>query len=149
MFSQLIFVCTENTCLSIMAEAVMNRLKRGRELPVLSRGLVVLFPEPVNAKAVQILKNHFMELKRTDAQELQSRDLDATTLVLTMTEREKRQVMDRFPMANFVYTLQEFAGEPGDIDEPTGVIENYEACYKRILRLVTTVADRLFKEESR
>lgn len=132
-----------------MAETVLHRLKRGRELDVISRGLVVLFPEPVNAKAVQILKNHYSEPRRREAQALETKDITATTLILTMTEREKRRVMDKYPMANFVYTLREFAGESGDVDEPGGVIENYEACYKRILRLVTAVCETLFKEDTR
>ena len=135
--------------MSIMAETILQRLKRGRDMEVLSRGLVVLFPEPVNAKAVQILKNHYSEPRKKEAQELETRDITATTLILTMTEREKRLVMDKFPMANFVYTLREFAGESGDVEEPGGVIENYEACYKRILRLVTAVAETLFKEDTR
>jgi protein-tyrosine-phosphatase len=146
-FSRIIFVCTENTCLSIMAETVMNRVKRGRTLEVLSRGLIVLFPEPVNQKAVTILHNHYMEPSTEESHVLETRDLNETTLVLTMTVSEKRKVMESFPMANFVYTLKEFAGESGDVEEPGGELENYEACYRRILRLVTAVAEILFKEE--
>lgn len=146
-FSRLVFVCTENSCLSIMAEAVMNRVKRGRSLEVMSRGLIVLFPEPVNQKAVTILKNHYMEPLSRESKGLETRDLNDTTLVLTMTVAEKRKVMESFPMANFVYTLKEFAGESGDVEQPGGELENYEACYRRILRLVTAVAEILFKEE--
>lgn len=146
-FSRLVFVCTENSCLSIMAEAVMNRVKRGRALEVMSRGLIVLFPEPVNQKAVTILKNHYMEPLSEESKGLETRDLNDTTLVLTMTVAEKRKVMESFPMANFVYTLKEFAGESGDVEQPGGELENYEACYRRILRLVTAVAEILFKEE--
>lgn len=146
-FSRLIFVCTENLCLSIMAETVMNRVKRGRSLEVMSRGLIVLFPEPVNQKAVTILGNHYMEPVSKESKGLETRDLNDTTLVLTMTVAEKRKVMESFPMANFVYTLREFAGESGDVEQPGGELENYEACYRRILRLVTAVAEVLFKEE--
>lgn len=146
-FSKLIFVCTENLCLSIMAETVMNRVKRGRSLEVMSRGLIVLFPEPVNQKAVTILENHYMEPVSKESKGLETRDLNDTTLVLTMTVAEKRKVMESFPMANFVYTLKEFAGESGDVEQPGGELENYEACYRRILRLVTAVAEVIFKEE--
>ena len=127
----------------------MLRAGKRRDLEVFSRGLVVLFPEPVNDKAVTILKNHYMELPRTESRELETRDIDDRTLILTMTAQEKWQVMESFPMANFVYTLYEFAGESGDIAEPGGVLENYEACYRRILHLVTAVAEKIFKEESR
>ncbi|MCI8514598.1 MAG: hypothetical protein HFI93_08260 [Lachnospiraceae bacterium] len=146
-FSRLIFVCTDNSCLSIMAETVMNRIKRGRPLEVMSRGLVVLFPEPVNQKAVTILENHYMEPLARESRGLETRDLNETTLVLTMTVSEKRRVMESFPMANFVYTLREFTGESGDVEQPGGELENYEACYRRILRLVTAAAEILFKEE--
>ena len=83
--NKIIFVCTDNTCLSNMAAAVFEGIRGEREIQVASRGLVVLFPEPINQKAVAILKSHKLELLEEEAKPLESRDLIPGTLVLTMT----------------------------------------------------------------
>ena len=55
MITKLIFVCTENTYQSPIAETIFKNINRDLDLLVCSRGLVVLFPEPVNPKAETVL----------------------------------------------------------------------------------------------
>lgn len=145
---KIIFVCTDNTCLSNMAAAVFEGIRGEREISVASRGLVVLFPEPINQKAVAILKSHQLELLDEEAKPLESRDFIPATLVLTMTQGEKQQVQERFPDMPNVFTLREFTGQEGDIIEPLGgTLADYGACYEHIDLLTKVAAEIIFKEE--
>jgi len=41
-------------------------------------------------------------------------------LILTLTEKHKKEINDRFKVENkAIFTLREFAGENGDIDDPS------------------------------
>ena len=56
-----IFVSTNNTCRSFMAEVVLRQKVEESELDsveVSSRGLVVLFEEPVHVRAADIVRQH-------------------------------------------------------------------------------------------
>ena len=52
-YDRVIFVSSDDTCKGPMAEGVMKGLIRGRALTTASRGMVVLFPEPINPKAAK------------------------------------------------------------------------------------------------
>ena len=145
---KIIFVCTDNTCLSNMAAAVFEGIRGEREIQVASRGLVVLFPEPINQKAVAILKSHQLVLLDEEAKPLERKDLIPGTLLLTMTRAEKQQVKERFPENPNVFTLREFTGQEGDIAEPLGgSLADYGACYEHIDLLTKVAAEIIFKEE--
>lgn len=148
---KLIFICTENVCRSIMAEAVMNSVKGDRDLVVESRGLVVLFPEPLNPKAVAVLKSNQMEPAKKYSQKfIPEQDVTEGTLILTMSEREKKQVLEqssRFPVPAEVHTLGEFSGQPSDILTPYGgTLADYGAYYEYIDLVVKMAAEKLFRE---
>ena len=55
-YDKLVFVCTGNTCRSPMAEVIYKNLDKESDVKVISRGLVVLFNEPINPKAEVVLK---------------------------------------------------------------------------------------------
>lgn len=57
-FDKVIFVCNGNTCRSPMAATVMANLKQ--DIISESRGMVVLFPEPYNPKAVAVAAKPFL-----------------------------------------------------------------------------------------
>ena len=147
-YKKLIFVDTDNTCRSIMAEAVMKAICRNKPIEICSRGLVVLFSEPINPKATAILKGDGLEPSKTGTEELLPGDLTEGTLVLTMTAREKKKAIERLGPFAEVYVLGEFSGQTGEVEEPHGgTLANYGACYEYIDFLVKVAYEKIYNSE--
>ena len=142
-FDKVIFVCNGNTCRSPMAATVMANLKQ--DIISESRGMVVLFPEPYNPKAVAVAAKHNMIIPNNSAKQLLNEDFGNDTLVLAMDSSMKQKIYDEYSEAINVYTLSEYAGEPEqEIKDPYGKgIEEYNVCFELIYRLVGNVAEYL------
>lgn len=146
-YNKLIYVCTGNTCRSPMAEAIYKNLDQESEVKVFSRGLVVLFGEPINPKAEIVLKKHDLEINNHISKGLKEAEIDDATLILTMTQAHQRKIMDAFPNAKDVYTIKEYAGESGDVVDPYGgTLVEYEDCYIELARLVKKIIYKLNDE---
>lgn len=146
-YKKIIFVCTGNTCRSPMAEAIYKSLDKVSNRDVISRGLVVLFSEPINPKAEIVLNKHELELHNHMAKGLKAADIDENTLILTMTANQKKKVLDSFPDVKEIYTIKEFAGELGDVVDPYGgSLLEYEECYVELARLVKKSIYKLNEE---
>jgi len=147
---RLIFVCTGNTCRSPMAEFIYKNMKMGDKIEVFSRGLVVHFPEPINPKAVKVLMNYEMEISDHVSRQWDYSEVDETTLVLTMTEGQKKTLQDTGGISGRMYTLKEYSGETGDVMDPYGgSIVEYEECFSEISRLVRKAAYRITRENEK
>lgn len=146
-YSKVIFVSTDNTSRSILAEAVMNSVNKKKVIEVCSRGMVVLFPEPMNPKAVAILKGNQMEPSKTSSEQLMESDLTEATLILAMTSYECGLAREKFAGKAEICTIGEFVGKPGDITEPHGgTLAEYGACYEYIDLMVKIAAEIIFRE---
>lgn len=146
-YDKVIFVCTENTCRSMMADAVYRTKAGERAIPSCSRGLVVLFSEPPNPKVMIALSNHDMMETNYVSTQLEKDDITETTLVLTMTFSEKVKVIEDYGWQDNVYTMAEFAGEGDDLIAPHGgTQEDYEECLETCIKLVDGVIDKLLKQ---
>lgn len=147
-YDRVIFVSTDDTCKGPMAEAVMNELIEGRHLVTGSRGLVVLFSEPINPKAAAAAKSFGVALNHPRTIPFQEEDMNERTLVLTMTEQQKKSIYETYETAIHVYTINEFLDGEGDVEDPTGGdLQVYQECFERISVLVKLVAEKLFLEE--
>lgn len=145
--NKIIFVCTTNSTRSYMAEVAMAKLLKDQNIEgvqVMSRGLVVLFEEPVNPKAQICLEAHGYEVKDYVTIQLTQEDIDTGCMILTMTEAEKSKVMDEYENVKRIYTLKEFANEQGEVLDPYGKeIVDYEYCLRELERLVEKTMIRL------
>ncbi len=149
-YKRLIFVCTGNTCRSPMAEAIYKSLDEESDIEVYSRGLVVLFSEPINPKAETILKKHGLDHNNHISKSFAETDLDENILVLTMTEAHKRKILETYPNAHAVYTIKEYAGEEGEVVDPYGgTLIDYEECYIELARLVKKTIYKLSEEDNK
>ena len=132
--NKVIFVCVGNTCRSPMAATIMSTFLQGTDILVQSRGMVVLFPEPYNPKAVAVASKHGMIMVSDSTKQIENEDFDNNTLVLVMNSNMKKKLYDKYDRAINVYTLSEYAGE-GDIEvlDPYGNgMEEYNKCFEQL-----------------
>lgn len=137
MYDRIIFVCEGNHSKGPMAETIYKSLTENESIPAISRGLVVLFSEPVNEKAVSVLENHGLTCAVEFSKELTKEDITDNALILTMTDKQKKQAIDKYEIENDIFSIKEFNGEEGEVKDPYGgTLVDYEECYNELLRLI-------------
>ena len=146
-YRRVIFVCEDNLTSSPMAAAILQNISRIPNLEVLSRGLVVLFPEPYNPKIYGILFKHQMLMPNGTAKALEEKDFASDTLVLAMNREEKQKILTGYKNAENVYTVMEYAGGSGDLMNPYGGdADLYRLFYESMNNWVSQVENTLFQE---
>lgn len=146
-YRRIIFVSSSDSCRGPMAAEILRHRKLRQEYEILSRGMVVLFPEPPNQKAEAIMKSHQMTLEGHEAKPFVQDELDDETLVLTFEETQKWKIIADYEHVKHVYTLNEFIEDDRQVasahGEPLQVYgENFELIYDMIGQL----ADKLNEE---
>ncbi len=150
MYDRIIFVGNDNTCRSPVAEAIFRHLYKG-SLPrtsIMSRGLIVLFEEPYNTKAVNILSEHGIDMGSSSSKQLEKDELGTNTLVLTMAFTDKLKIIEDYEFEQNVYTLKEYIGNDDELLDPYGEdMDIYEAFYQDMYDAITEVVAK-FEEET-
>lgn len=147
-YKKLIFVDTNDNCRAPMAELILKRKFLTNPLTIESRGLVVLFPEPMNPKAEAVLENHGYPTPVHVAMQLEQEDISRDVLLITMEEKQKSQIWETYEDAPHVYTLKEYVGESGDIPPLYGQpLSEYSQCYTEMELLIRRLVIRLNEEE--
>lgn len=143
-YKKILFICEDNTATSLMAEMICKSMVTDQDVTITSRGMVVLFPEPVNPKAQVVLINHGLELEEQTAKMLDSGDLDEQTLVLTMTINQKERIVRDFDFRGGVYTMYGFIDEEMDMVDPYGgTVVEYEECFATMSRVIKKIVIKL------
>lgn len=147
-YDRLIFVSNSDTCRGPMAEAILKSKFLLSELEVESRGLVVLFPEPVNQKAEAILASHGLTMKEHTAKMLEQEDFDERTLILVMEDALKQRIFQEHENVQNTWQLSEYIKEETDVTEPVGgSLADYGACYELLDCMISSLVVVLNEEE--
>lgn len=149
-FDRLIFVDSDDTARAPMAEAIMKSKFMLGPLEVCSRGLVVLFPEPMNQKAEAVLISNGYATKDHAARQLVQEDINERVLILTMEDSQKAKIWGNYEDASHVYTIAEFVRQGGDVAPLYGEpLAAYGKCYENLEALVSGIVIQLNEEELR
>lgn len=147
-YDRLIFVSNSDTCRGPMAEAILKSKFLLSELEVESRGLVVLFPEPVNQKAEAILASHGLTMKDHTAKMLEQEDFDERTLILVMEDALKQRIFQEHENVQNTWQLSKYIKEETDVTEPVGgSLADYGACYELLDCMISSLVVVLNEEE--
>lgn len=147
-YDRLIFVSNSDTCRGPMAEAILKSKFLLSELEVESRGLVVLFPEPVNQKAEAILASHGLTMKDHTAKMLEQEDFNERTLILVMEDALKQRIFQEHENVQNTWQLSEYIKEETDVTEPVGgSLADYGACYELLDCMISSLVVVLNEEE--
>ncbi|SHI62863.1 arsenate reductase/protein-tyrosine-phosphatase family protein [Parasporobacterium paucivorans] len=149
-FKRIIFVGTDNTSLTPLAAAILKNEPDMQDMKIESRGIIVLFPEPVNQKVLTIAEMKGLNLRGYQSKLLMPEDFSEETLVLVMDGLQKLKLYEEYKDAANVYTIREFVGEIGDMKTPYGGdLAEYSESYRVLERLVLKVKDKLKGEENK
>lgn len=149
-YDKLIFVSESDTATSPMAEAILQREFILEDILITSKGLVVLFPEPINPKAEAVLVSHSLSMKDHMSEQLTENDFDDRTLVLTMDTRQMERLLKDHEHAKNVFTLSSYIQADGDIPDPYGgTLADYNHTYETLRMYVLRLSRILSLEESR
>ncbi len=149
-FDKLIFVSGSDTSTSAMAEAILASRYMLEDILIDSKGLVVLFPEPINPKAETVLSENHLTMKEHVSEAFSEDDFDDRTLVLTMDHAQKEKVLSDYKGIKNLYTLTEYIQAEGDVEDPYGGdLEAYRQCFFRLRDLIGKLAETLDQEELR
>jgi protein arginine phosphatase len=153
--STVLFVCHANTCRSVMAHALLERMLRERGVDgtvrVRSAGVGNVARDGMLASldARLVLREVGIDLSEDTITSTDLRRhrylLTEAALVLTMTESQKTAVKALAETdGRAVFTLREFAGGVGDIEDPVLQGEaKYRACRDAIHACLEESMDRL------
>jgi protein-tyrosine phosphatase len=148
-----LFVCTGNTCRSPMAELLMKQslaesLKCSLEeleangVCVISAGIAAAPGCPPTSEAVQVMREHGLELSRHEAQPLTEKLTRDADVILAMTASHLQSIVERWPDAaeRTCLILPERTDLADPIGQPVGA---YRQCAAQIAKAVKHHAEKI------
>ncbi len=144
----ILFVCTGNSCRSVMAEYYLRKMLGHRDdVEVVSAGTGVFIRSSASSETITVLRKEGVDASLHLSQPLNTILLKKSDLILTMTRAHRQQVLDWVPsVEKRVYLLREFTSLPSgtmasiDIPDPIGKPpEAYEECFLIIKEAVAKV----------
>jgi protein-tyrosine phosphatase len=133
-----------------MAAGLLQECSLRREITIEARGLVVLFPEPLNQKVQAVMISNGINMEGYMARQLTAEDVDDETLIMVMEQADIPKTVaivgeERLPQ---IHVLTELVGEELEIMNPYGApLPSYGLCYESMSKTIKKFAGWLNGQE--
>ncbi len=153
----ILFVCTGNTCRSVMAQALFQQLKEDL-FPELdyhpdSAGIAVSDTLSPSKEAVFCLAKHGIDITTHKARMVNPKIIKKSSLILAMTHQQLSYLKSHFPWANHkIHLFRPFCHQKkylkdDEIEDPYGKgIIYYENIYKKLKQDIKKLLSHLREE---
>lgn len=146
-YRRIVFVSKSDNCRAPIAAAMLKNKNLLQEYEILCRGMIVLFPEPLNPKAEEMLEKDGIAPEKYETEAFTEDLFAEDTLVLVMEENQQDKLLGEYEKAQNVYTLCQFLDIEGEIESPYGMPEeSYEEMYENMRVYIDKLADKLNEE---
>ena len=144
-----LFVCTGNTCRSVMAKGLLLKalLEKNIEgINVESAGISVLSGMPPAFEAINVMKKAGIDLCKEKSKPVTKNLLDKSDIVLTMEDMHKSEILEKFPdTKDKIFLLSEYVSNGNstrEISDPMGQSFNfYEKTFEEIKKYIEKLAN--------
>ncbi len=143
---KIIFADSAGNSRAPMAAELLKECTIKQSIDIQARGIVVLFPEPLNQKAEAVLISNGITLENYMSSQLEEEDFAQDTLVIVMGKSDKQKILDMFGNAvpENVQVLTELVGDELEIMDPYGgTLQSYGICYETLSKSIKKLAAML------
>ena len=167
MIKTILFVCTGNTCRSVMAEGIFKKMLKertedGSKFNILSAGISALPGMSPTPEAIKVMAEQGIDISRHIATQVQEDLVKTADLILVMSNTHKDYIKTKFTFAqDKIYLLKEFAqigefksirstDENYEVVDPLGrPIEFYRIVARELEENLEKILDKIFEENNK
>ena len=145
-YNRILFVAESGTSRAPMAAGILSEYTLKHPVTIECRGLVVLFPEPLNQKAEAVLISNGVSTEGMVSTQLEESDITETTMVFTMESSQRERIIESFADIDpeQVFVLSQYVGDELEILDPYGgTLQSYGLCYESLRATLKKLVKRL------